>query len=137
MSQPIRILIIEDNADDVTLLMRQLEKAQLAEHVKAFHDGKEARDYLTDESNHAEMLAAIFLGLKLPRISGLKLLEAIRADERTTNIPVIVMTSSNSPQELEACRVWGVSCFVSKPLTFSSFAKAFADNFHARRSVRT
>src|ERR1700761_2257203 len=119
-----RILIIEDNPDDEALLMRQLSKAELAEHVKAIRDGKSALEYIADKRNLAETLAAIFLDLKLPRLNGLKLLEAIRADDRTTNIPVIVMTSSNSPQELEACRILGVSCFVSKPLTLSSFAKA-------------
>ncbi|HEX4139869.1 MAG TPA: response regulator [Candidatus Methylacidiphilales bacterium] len=137
MAQPARILIVEDNPDDEELLIRQLRKAELAEHVKIIHDGRKALDYLSDASNLPETLSAIFLDLKLPRLSGLKVLEAIRANERTESIPVIVMTSSNSPQELEICRVLGVSCFVSKPLVLSSFAKAFADVFHARRSVST
>jgi CheY-like chemotaxis protein len=130
-----RILIVEDNPDDEALLMRQLRKAELAEHVKTINDGKTALEYLTGKGTKLDRLSAIFLDLKLPRLSGLKLLEAIRADERITDVPVIVMTSSNSPEELEACRVLGVSCFVCKPLTFTSFAKAFADTFHARRSV--
>jgi two-component system response regulator len=129
-----RILIIEDNADDEVLLMRQLEKAGLDEHVRVIRDGKEALHYLTDPNEASDQLAAVFLDLKLPRLSGLKLLEAIRENERTAALPVIVMTSSNSLEDLEVCRVLGVSCFVTKPLTISSFAKAFADTFQARQS---
>lgn len=130
-----RILIIEDNPDDEVLLMRQLRKAELHEHVKAIHDGDKALAYLTDERYPNDNLATIFLDLKLPKISGLRLLQAIRHDERIKHLPVIVMTSSNDPQDLEKCRELGVSCFVQKPLTFASFAKAFADTFHARREA--
>jgi CheY-like chemotaxis protein len=81
-------------------------------------------------------LAAIFLDLKLPTVSGLELLQAIRANERTREIPVIVMTSSNTPTDLEKCRELGVFSYVAKPLTFSSFAKAFADTFQALREQK-
>ena len=135
MKSPTRILIIEDNLDDETLLMRQLKKADLHDHIKAIHDGGKALAYLTEKQNRTNGLAAIFLDLHLPTISGLKLLEAIKSDARTQHIPVIVMTSSNSPEELERCKELGVSCYLQKPLTISSFAKAFADTFHARRSA--
>lgn len=130
-----RILIVEDNPDDEALLMRQLRKAELHEHVKAIHDGGKAFAYLTDERYPCDNLAAIFLDLQLPTLSGLQLLEAIRTDERIGHLPVIVMTSSNNPADLERCRELGVSCFVQKPLTFASFAKAFADTFHAQRDA--
>jgi len=132
-----RILIVEDNPDDEALLMRQLRKAELHEHVKAIHDGSKALAYLTDERYPNTNLAAVFLDLNLPKLSGLQLLEAIRTDSRIRHLPVIVMTSSNDPAELERCRELGVSCFVQKPLTFASFAKAFADTFHAQREAIT
>lgn len=128
-----RILIIEDDSDDEVLLLRQLKKADLEEHVKTIHDGGKALDYLTDERFKTNNLAAIFLDLKLPTVEGIKLLEVIRSDDSLHHLPVIVMTSSNSSQDLSRCRELGVSCYVSKPLTFSSFAKAFADTFHVRR----
>ncbi len=130
-----RILIIEDNPDDEILLMRQLKKAELHEHVKAIHDGGKALDYLTDGRFPNDNLAAVFLDLQLPTLTGIRLLEAIRNDERIKHVPVIVMTSSNDPEDLEKCRELGVSCFVQKPMTFASFAKAFADTFHARREA--
>lgn len=135
MKTPSRILIIEDNPDDEALLMRQLKKAGLQEHVKAIHDGAKALAYFTDERVALQDLVAVFLDLKLPRVSGLEILEAIRAGERTQHLTVIVMTSSNSPQQMEKCKELGVSCYVQKPLTFSSFAKAFADTFHERRAA--
>jgi len=128
-----RILIIEDNVDDEALLLRQLTKAGLGKHIKVIHDGGEALDFLTDEGANAESLSAIFLDLKLPHVSGLQLLEIVRSDNRLRDIPVIVMTSSNAEEDLETCRELGVCSFVQKPLTFTSFAKAFADCFHARR----
>jgi len=123
-----RILIVEDNPDDGALLMRQLHKAKLGEQIKLIGDGRQALDFLAlAEADH---LIAMFLDLKLPGLSGLSLLEKIRADERRKHLPVIVMTSSNSPDDLHECRVLGVSNYVQKPVTFTAFSKAVADTFH-------
>ena|ERR1700693_3103059 len=123
-----RILIVEDNPDDGALLMRQLKKAQLAEQIKMIGDGRQALDFLMlAEADH---LIAIFLDLKLPSLSGLSLLEKIRADERRKHLPVIVMTSSNSSDDLNNCKALGVSSYVQKPVTFAVFSKAVANTFH-------
>jgi CheY-like chemotaxis protein len=135
MKPPRQILMIEDNSDDEALLLRQLKKAKIERHVKVIHDGGKALEYLMDERFKCEDLAAIFLDLNLPTIDGLRILEAIKSESRFQKIPVIVMTSSNSPEVLEKCRELGVSSFVSKPVTFSSFAKAFADSVYAGHSV--
>ena len=131
-----RILIIEDNPDDEALVLRELEKADMAEHVLVIRDGAKALRFLSAENFASEEFAAVFLDLKLPNVSGLKVLETIRHQERTRALAVIVMTSSNSPEELDRCRQLGVSCYVSKPLTFSSFAKAFADSFQEKQGHR-
>lgn len=128
-----RILIIEDNSDDETLLLRQLKKAELDDKVKVIRDGDRALKFLRDPRLECEKLAAIFLDLKLPKIGGRKILEALRSDDRLREIPVVVMSSQATPEELEECRQLGISCYVEKPLTFASFAKAFADTFHAKR----
>ena len=127
-SSKTRILIVEDNPDDGALLMRQLRKAQLGEQIKMIGDGRQALDFLMlAEADH---LIAIFLDLKLPTLSGLSLLEKIRTDDRRRHLPVIVMTSSNSPKDLESCKALGVSSYVQKPVTFTAFSKAVADTFH-------
>lgn len=128
------ILVVEDNPDDEELLMRQLAKADLHTHVRVIRDGGKALKFLMSTQGEDHDLAAVFLDLKLPTVGGIALLKAIRSVDRTQHLPVIVMTSSNSLEEIEQCRELGVSCFVSKPLTFSSFAKAFTDVFEARRT---
>jgi two-component system response regulator len=126
-----RILIVEDNPDDEALLMHQLRKAQLHQHVKVIGDGQAAFDFLTATDSRCEELVAMFLDLQLPSMSGLDLLEKVRSHDRIANLPVIVMTSSNSPADLEKCQKLGVSCYVQKPVTFTTFSKAIAESFHA------
>jgi CheY-like chemotaxis protein len=132
-----RLLIIEDNSDDVALLLHELKKVRLERYVKVIRDGGEALDYLTDELFKCNELVAVFLDLKLPTIDGLTILEAIRANDHLQHLSVVVMTSSNAPEILQKCRELGVAGFVPKPLTYFSFRKAFADTFHSKRNVET
>jgi CheY-like chemotaxis protein len=123
-----RILMVEDNLDDVELLMRQLKKANLEEQVMVIGDGRLALDFLTlSESEH---LVALFLDLKLPSMSGLQLLEQVRSYDKTRHLPVIVMTSSNSQEDLQKCQELGVLSYVQKPVSFEAFSKAVANTFH-------
>src|SRR5476651_254512 len=114
MKNDTRILIIEDNPNDVELVMHQLKLAKLDPHVKVIKDGRLAVNYLTNEKTECESLVAVFLDLKLPFISGITVLEKIRADEQLQHLPVIVMTSSNSPADLEKCQALGVTHFIPK-----------------------
>src|ERR1700712_3927485 len=86
-----KILIVEDNSDDEFLLIRQLKRAQFHRYVKSVTNGKQALDYLRTAPDG---LSAVFLDLKLPKVSGLQVLTAIRQDIRTNQLSVIVMTSS-------------------------------------------
>ncbi len=130
-----RILIVEDNADDEELLMRQLTKADLHTQVKVITDGGTAFAYLADEQHEAEKLVAIFLDLELPTLTGVELLTAIRSHERLRHLPVILMTSSNSPEQINRCHTLGISSFVDKPVTFKKFVNAIADTFHNRQKM--
>jgi two-component system, response regulator len=136
-AQQVRVLVVEDNADDRELLLRQLRKTGMADQVKFISDGKEALLYLTesDAKSADEELIAIFLDLNLPSISGLDLLRTLRQSDGRLNTPVIVMTSSNDPHDLEECRRLKVTQYVSKPVTFTSFSKAVADVFHLPRAA--
>ena len=124
-----KILIVGDNSDGEALLVRQFKKAELHEYVKTIRDGRMALEFLRDAEGE---LSAVFLDLHLPKVSGLRLLRVIRSNEHTRELPVIIMTSSNSSEEIEKCHKLGVSSYVQKPLTFSNFAKAVADSFHER-----
>ncbi len=122
-----RVLIVEDNSDDEALLMRQLTKAGLAKNVQVINDGDRALRFLQSE---ADDLIAIFLDLHLPGANGLEILEKVRGNDRLKTLPVIVMTSSNDPADIEECKKLNVTNYVSKPVTFNAFSKAVADTFH-------
>jgi CheY-like chemotaxis protein len=131
----VRVLVVEDNADDRELLLRQLRKSGMDSHVKFISDGKEALDFLSHPGDvfPAAELIAIFLDLRLPSLSGIELLRRMRGQEHLQEVPVIVMTSSIDPNDLEECRRLKVANYVSKPVTFTSFSKAVADVFHLPR----
>ena len=128
----VRVLVIEDSADDRELLLYQLRKSGMDNHVKFISDGKEALDFLISSSipNLADELIAIFLDLKLPSLGGLDLLRQLRVRNSFQDIPIIVMTSSSDPKDIQECNRLKVTNFVSKPVTFTSFSKAVADVFH-------
>lgn len=127
----LRVLVIEDNEDDEELLKRQLIKSGMIEHVKFIRDGKEAWDFLYQDSKKlSETIMVIFLDLKLPGLGGLDLLGKLRNDSHLRRIPISVMTSSNDPQDLNRCTELDVDNYIEKPVTFSSFSKAIADVFH-------
>jgi len=131
--QEVRVLVIEDNPEDRELLQRQLRKSGLAEGICFISDGKEALKFIADNSVVlGENLMVIFLDLKLPGLDGLELLRKIRKNPESAAIPVIVMTSSQRPSDLEECRKLKTANYVEKPVTFASFSKAMADVFHLR-----
>ena len=127
--KPLRVLVIEDNNDDSDLLVRQLQRNNFEGSVKVIPDGQEAWDLLKDDAARQELIA-IFLDLKLPKISGLKLLARIRADSKLCTMPVFVMTSSIDPKDMDECTRLGVEGYIPKPVTFTTFSKAVADLFH-------
>lgn len=132
----VRVVVIEDNADDRELLLRQLKKSGMDKNVKFIANGQEALDFLIGPHNSAlaQEIIAIFLDLKLPSLDGLELLRRLRANDKFQNLPVIVMTSSNNPKDMEECYRLKVAGYVSKPVSFMEFSKAVADIFHPPQS---
>jgi two-component system response regulator len=132
MRQPMTnrpILLVEDNPSDVDLTKRAFEKKNLANPLVVAHDGQEALDYLWATWPHAgrevaDLPACILLDLKLPKVDGVTVLRTIKADERTRMIPVIVLTSSNEPQDIKACYGLGTNSYIRKPVDFDEFVEA-------------
>jgi CheY-like chemotaxis protein len=128
----VRVLVIEDNQDDITLLTRQLDKAGMIGQVKFLEDGQQALDYLHQDGGiQAALIMVIFLDLRLPGLGGLALLRNLKSSPHLQHIPVVVMTSSNDPEDMEECKRLQVANYVEKPVTFSSFSKSMADVFHS------
>jgi two-component system response regulator len=122
------ILLVDDSPSDVELTIHALRQNRLAASIHVAEDGKEALDYIFCRGSHqgrrlADRPSVIFLDLKMPKVDGLSVLKAIRADERTRAIPVVILTSSKEPQDLIAGYKLGVNAFVQKPVDFEQFRR--------------
>ncbi len=128
----LRVLVVEDNPLDQELLRLQLLKSGMEENVTFVSDGLRALELLTDSEGESfrRELVAIFLDVHLPGMGGIELLRRIRALPDMKDFPVIVMTSSNDPRDVEECQRLK-STFVPKPVTYSSFFNAVANIFHS------
>lgn len=120
------ILLIEDNADDETLTLRAFDRHHIKNDVVVTRTGTEALDYLFGEGRYAKrdvslQPAVIFLDLKLPRMDGLEVLRRIRANELTSFLPVVVLTTSREPQDIHQSYVLGANSYVRKPVDFEQF----------------
>jgi CheY-like chemotaxis protein len=120
------ILIVEDDADDSFMLVRQLEKAQIDDHVTVVEDGQKALTFLLAAK---QLPLAIFLDLRLPGMNGLELLEKIRSNPSLQSLPVIIMTGSSDPSDVAECSRLGVTAFLEKPVSLTDFIKTVAHLF--------
>lgn len=120
------ILLIEDNPDDVELTLLAFEKNRLSNEVLVAHDGIEALELLhgAGAEERVRRMSVVLLDLKLPRVDGLQVLRAIRGDERTRVLPVVVLTSSREEHDLIESYKLGVNSYIRKPVDFDSFLEA-------------
>ncbi|MDH3325274.1 MAG: response regulator [Gammaproteobacteria bacterium] len=123
------ILLVEDNPDDELLAKRALKKNSISSELVVVRDGQEAIEYLFSEGQYdgrdASVLPyVIFLDLKLPKLDGIDVLKRIRADGRTSMIPVVVLTSSNEESDIINCYKYGANSFICKPVDFEQFVEA-------------
>jgi two-component system response regulator len=123
------ILLVEDNPNDEALTLRALKKNNIKNAVEVVRDGAEALDWLFARGTHAGRDASILpqvvlLDLKLPKVSGLEVLRAVREDPRTKRLPVVLLTSSREEQDVIAGYDLGANSYVRKPVEFADFAEA-------------
>lgn len=124
MSKPY-ILLVEDNDDDIELTKRAFSKNHIVNDLVVVRDGAAAADFLFKHERDGRALPQfILLDLKLPKLSGLELLELIRADERTALIPTVILTSSKQEEDRLAGYRLGVNSYVRKPVDFNEFVEA-------------
>ena len=131
----VEILLVEDSPRDAEMTLRALRKRNLANHVVHVRDGEEALDWLFGRGVHAGRDASqhpkvVLLDLKLPKVDGLAVLRALRADERTRLLPVVVMTSSQEQRDVIETYKLGVNSYVVKPVDFDAFSAAVAELGH-------
>ena len=123
-----RILLVEDNPNDVELTLAAFEEHHLANEVVVMRDGADALDYLFRRGASANRLmgnpAVVLLDLKLPKVNGLEVLEAVRAEPSLHAMPIVVLTSSREEPDLQRCYELGVNAYVVKPVDFGDFIRA-------------
>jgi CheY-like chemotaxis protein len=123
-----RILLAEDNANDVELTLTALRANNLANEVIVVRDGAEALDYLYVRGSYADrppgLPALMLLDLKMPKVDGLEVLRAVKADAALRRVPVVVLTSSREEQDLVQSYHLGVNAYVVKPVDFCAFMDA-------------
>jgi two-component system response regulator len=125
----VEILLVEDNPRDAELTIRALKKKNLANSLYHAEDGVEALDFLFARGRYSDRdindtPKVVLLDLKLPRIDGLEVLAAIKADERTQSIPVVIITSSAEDPDVKKAYQLGANSYVIKPVQFDSFMEA-------------
>ena len=120
------ILLVEDNPDDVELTLRAFRKSNVANEVVVVRDGVEALEYLFATGRYADrdsnaLPQVVLLDLNLPRISGLEVLERVRAHAKTKLLPVVILTSSIEERDLVNGYSLGANSYVQKPVDFEQF----------------
>ena len=126
------ILLVEDSPYDAEMALRALKKRHLANKVFHVKDGEEALDFLLGTGQYASRADSqhpkvVLLDLKLPKVDGFEVLRAIRNNERTKSIPVVVLTSSHEQRDLVESYKLGVNSYIVKPVQFENFAEAVAE----------
>ncbi len=122
------IFLVEDNDDDAELAERAFGRAKIGGPLVRARDGVDALDYLFARGKYAErnvsdLPAVMLLDLKLPKVSGLEVLKAVRADERTKHLPVVILTSSNDDKDRLSAYLNFANSYVLKPVDYDEFVK--------------
>lgn len=123
------ILLVEDNPDDVELTRIAFAESKIANNLVVVGDGVQALDYLFARGTFADrdpndLPSVVLLDLNLPKVDGREVLQAIRANERTRSLPVVVLTTSTEPFDVEASYALGVNSYIQKPVDFEQFVWA-------------
>jgi two-component system response regulator len=129
MSNKVDILLVDDSPEDVELTTRILRRNKIGRDIQVAEDGAAALDFLFCRGAHKDRSFAspprlVLLDLKLPKVDGMEVLKAIRADERTRAIPVVMLTSSKEKKDLIKAYRLGANAFVQKPVDFDAFGEA-------------
>ena len=121
--RPIEILLVEDNPGDVRLTVEALKDGKVSNRLHVARDGVEALAFLRQEGSHAGAPRpdVILLDLNLPKKDGREVLEEIKADERLRRIPVVVLTTSSSEQDILRTYDLHANCYITKPVDLEQF----------------
>jgi two-component system response regulator len=124
------ILLVEDNLNDAELAIRELKKHNFTNNLYHVNDGEEALDFIfatgafATNRNATSPPKLILLDIKMPKISGIEVLQKIKSDDLTKSIPVVILTSSKEDPDIKICYQLGANSYIVKPVNFEGFAEA-------------
>ncbi len=122
------VLMVEDDEGHASLVQRNLKRSGIANDIIHLRDGQEALDYLFREGSYTQRSlegpVLLLLDINMPRVDGLEVLRRVKGDERTSKIPVIMLTTTDDPREVKRCYELGCSIYVTKPVAYDDFVEA-------------
>ncbi len=123
-----KILLVEDNENDIELTLNALQESRLSNEVHAVRDGAEALDYMYYRNKYTDRAegvpCVILLDLKMPRVDGIEVLRTLKSDDNLRHVPIVMLTSSREERDLVLSYDLGVNAFVVKPVDFTQFVQA-------------
>lgn len=127
--QPVSIILVEDDDGHAALVERNLRRAGLVNGFTRLRDGQEALDHLLSPDSKVgpscgPVSCVLLLDIKMPKVDGVEVLRRLKADERTAMLPVIMLTTTDDPREVEKCYQLGCNVYVTKPVEYESFVEA-------------
>ncbi len=126
--RPLSIVLVEDDDGHATLVQRNLERSGLVNACTRLRDGQEALDFLLRRGEYQGQVLPdpllLLLDIKMPRVDGMEVLRQIKADPHTASIPVIMLTTTDDPREIERCYQLGCSVYITKPVQYTAFVEA-------------
>ena len=126
--EEVTILLVEDDPGHARLIQKNLSRSKILNDVVTVGDGQTALDYLFGEGEYAgserPSLLLVLLDLNLPMVDGYRVLQRMKADERTKRIPVIILTTTDDAREVSRCYELGCNVYVTKPVDYEQFSEA-------------
>jgi CheY-like chemotaxis protein len=127
-TEQVIVLMAEDDEGHATLIRRNFLRAGFVNRLVHVTDGQEALDYILCEGQHAgrdlDGALLVLLDINMPRVDGVEVLRRLKADERTAQVPVIMLTTTDDPREVKRCYELGCSVYVTKPVAYEEFVEA-------------
>jgi len=127
-SEPLTLILAEDDDGHATLVQRNLRRAGFVNEMIHVKDGQQALDYIKGEGEHSDRrmsgFVLLLLDINMPRVDGIEVLRRIKADSGTAKIPVIMLTTTDDPREVERCYELGCSVYLTKPVEYEGFIEA-------------
>ncbi len=124
-TQQVTIVMVEDDLGHARLIEKNLRRAGITNELIHLDDGRKAVDYFFASQNEKQALPMlVLLDLNLPEVDGYELLKRLKANDRTHRIPIIVLTTTDNPREIERCYELGCNVYITKPVEYDNFAES-------------